>query len=66
IEIDEAFPDFWSDSLLDPIAEDWPIFVVCRLKDATDVQWLVIERSFSRYTPPVPSPPAAELARVTS
>ena len=34
IQIDEAFIDFWSDSLLDPISADWPTFVICKFKSS--------------------------------
>ncbi|KAL0952885.1 hypothetical protein HGRIS_007104 [Hohenbuehelia grisea] len=60
IRIDEAFIDFWSDALLDPIASDWPSFVVCKIKSSelalsdkdTPIHWLVIEHVFV----PVPAP----------
>lgn len=61
-KIDEAFIDFWSDGLVDPIASDWPNFVVCQLKSIPEVGqvgWLVIEQTFSR--PPPPPEPVAPL-----
>ena len=55
-KIDEAFVDFWSDGLTDPIAADWPNFVLCRLKPLPDMpaQWLVIEQTFTRPLKDVP------------
>ncbi|CAA7263951.1 unnamed protein product [Cyclocybe aegerita] len=32
VQLDEAFIDFWSDALLDPISADSPTFVVCKFK----------------------------------
>ncbi|KAF9526239.1 hypothetical protein CPB83DRAFT_896385 [Crepidotus variabilis] len=32
IQLDEAFVDFWSDALLDPVSKDWPTFVICKFK----------------------------------
>ncbi|KAJ3516879.1 hypothetical protein NLJ89_g858 [Agrocybe chaxingu] len=32
VQLDEAFIDFWSDALLDPISADWPTFIVCKFK----------------------------------
>jgi len=58
-QLDEAFVDFWSDALLDPIASDWPNFVVCQLKPLAGVEvggkpitWLVLEQVFTRPPPP--------------
>lgn len=57
VKIDEAFVDFWSDALLDPIASDWPSFVVCQLKPSLwKYNLLVIEQTFTRPEPP-PLPP---------
>lgn len=61
IQIDEAFFDFWSDTLLDPIAADWPSFIVCQLKPlSSKVGLLVIEHSYTRPSPaalpPSPNP----------
>ncbi|KAL5478858.1 hypothetical protein ACEPAI_2135 [Sanghuangporus weigelae] len=64
VKIDEAFVDFWSDALLDPISDAWPNFVVCQLKsDAVrthgdkKIAWLVIEQKFvAPSLPPPPSP----------
>ncbi|KAI0370977.1 hypothetical protein BV20DRAFT_966087 [Pilatotrama ljubarskyi] len=65
IKLDEAFIDFWSDALLDPISSDWPNFVVAQLKslpglesDGKPVRWLVLEQRFVAPTPPPPPPPA--------
>jgi hypothetical protein len=58
IQLDEAFIDFWSDALLDPISATWPAFVICKLKalpEAT-VSWLIIEQT---YSPHVSSPPTS-------
>lgn len=66
--LDEAFIDFWSDALLDPISYNWPRFVICKLKQSVPglevviedetkrVDWLVVEQSFSKPTPPAPPP----------
>ncbi|KAH9887019.1 hypothetical protein C8Q73DRAFT_269139 [Cubamyces lactineus] len=63
VKLDEAFIDFWSDALLDPISADWPNFVVAQLKslpgvelDGKPISWLVLEQRF--VTPPPPPPPA--------
>lgn len=61
-QLDEAFIDFWSDALLDPITSDWPSFVVCQLKplpgveaDGKPIGWLVVEQVFT-HPPPPPEP----------
>ncbi|KAI0789269.1 hypothetical protein C8Q75DRAFT_733928 [Abortiporus biennis] len=67
VELDEAFIDFWSDALLDPISSAWPSFVVCQLKpsaslttaDGKSLGWLVIEQTFT-YPPPPPTPSVPE------
>jgi hypothetical protein len=59
-QLDEAFIDFWSDALLDPISSSWPAFIICKLKstltgvevDGKKLEWLVIEQSFKRPPPP--------------
>ncbi|KAL5498259.1 hypothetical protein ACEPAH_2399 [Sanghuangporus vaninii] len=64
VNIDEAFVDFWSDALLDPISDAWPNFVVCQLKSDVvrthgdrKIAWLVIEQKFiAPSLPPPPSP----------
>ncbi|KAL5520413.1 hypothetical protein ACEPAG_9637 [Sanghuangporus baumii] len=63
VNIDEAFVDFWSDALLDPISDTWPNFVVCQLKSDVvrthgdrKIAWLVIEQKF--VAPPLPPPPS--------
>ncbi|KAF4568505.1 hypothetical protein EYR40_010090 [Pleurotus pulmonarius] len=63
IQVDEAFVDFWSDALLDPISSDWPTFVLCKLKPSVPglvandkrVEWLVLEQAFVK--PPAPAAP---------
>ena len=65
IKLDEAFIDFWADSLLDPISRRWPSFVLCQLKPlppATTPAWLVIEQRFVHV---VPVPPVMEEAETT-
>ncbi|GBE87016.1 predicted protein [Sparassis crispa] len=59
VKLDEAFVDFWSDALLDPIVANWPSFVVCQLKPLPSleaggrpVEWLVLEQAFTRPPPP--------------
>lgn len=61
--IDEAFIDFWSDAILDPISKQWPLFAVCQLKSPSSfkheqksVTWLVFEGSHSKEAPPPPPP----------
>ncbi len=70
LKLDEAFIDFWSDALTDPlIASDWPNFVVAQLKaipgaeiDGKPVGWLVLEQRF--HTPP--PPPATSQESIVS
>ena len=71
VKLDEAFIDFWSDSLLDPVSKHWPRFVLCQLKPLPPTStsasptptWLVIEQ---RLVPVVPvAPPVMEEAEVT-
>ncbi|TFY65312.1 hypothetical protein EVJ58_g2046 [Rhodofomes roseus] len=64
VQIDEAFIDFWSDALFDPIASNWPSFVICQLRPVAGLEangkplsWLVIEQVFTR-------PPASARAGV--
>lgn len=72
--LDEAFIDFWSDALLDPISGDWPSFVLCQLKEAQGastskpIYWLVLEQVFTRPPPPAePQPmPPPQSARASS
>ncbi|CCL98824.1 uncharacterized protein FIBRA_00829 [Fibroporia radiculosa] len=66
IQLDEAFFDFWSDALLDPISSSFPSFVVCQLKPLPGVEangkaitWLVLEQTFSRPPPPPEPMPAS-------
>lgn len=61
IQIDEAFIDFWSDAIVDPISVNWPTFLVCGLKQIpgaqSPIRWLVIEQAYSHQQPSrVPSP----------
>ncbi|KAI8992833.1 hypothetical protein BD414DRAFT_458132 [Trametes punicea] len=63
VKLDEAFIDFWSDALLDPISADWPDFVVAQLKalpglelEGRTVSWLVLEQRFVPLPPPPPPP----------
>ena len=63
IKLDEAFIDFWHDALLDPIAANWPNFVVAQLKaisgvesDGKPISWLVLEQ---RFVDPPPQPQTA-------
>ncbi|KAG6377763.1 hypothetical protein JVT61DRAFT_14536 [Boletus reticuloceps] len=55
VQVDEAFVDFWSDAIVDPISANWPSFVVCGLKQTPNVKqsirWLVIEQAYSREEP---------------
>ena len=61
VQIDEAFIDFWSDAIVDPISANWPAFVLCGLKEIPSaeqpIRWLVIEQTYSRQQlPRNPSP----------
>ncbi|KAF8153759.1 hypothetical protein B0H34DRAFT_816919, partial [Crassisporium funariophilum] len=63
IQLDEAFIDFWSDSLLDPITSNWPTFIICKFKSSLvpeltfgtavegqkqkTLQWLVLEQVYT-------------------
>jgi hypothetical protein len=54
-QVDEAFIDFWSDAITDPITENWPSFVICGLKplptaaaEAEAVNWLIVEQTYVR------------------
>lgn len=70
VKLDEAFIDFWADSLLDPISKRWGRFVLCQLKafspaDASATPapaWLVIEQ---RFVHPPPVSPMKEEAEAT-
>ena len=71
VKLDEAFIDFWADSLLDPVSKHSPRFVLCQLKrlplTSTSVSptptWLVIEQ---RLVPVAPvAPPVKDEAEVT-
>ncbi|KAF8630094.1 hypothetical protein AX17_005492 [Amanita inopinata Kibby_2008] len=74
VQMDEAFVDFWSDAMTDPISSDWPSFVICKLKptacEGTElgqkVEWVVIERSFIMPAMPEHSPPDAAGALMES
>ena len=59
VQLDEAFIDFWADALPDPIAADWPAFVICKLKEGVNgldltvdggkrINWLIVEQVFKR------------------
>ncbi|KAI1790821.1 hypothetical protein LXA43DRAFT_1014163 [Ganoderma leucocontextum] len=59
VKLDEAFVDFWHDALRDPVAADWPNFIVAQLKaipgvehDGKPVSWLVLEQRFVSPPPP--------------
>ena len=62
VKLNEAFVDFWTDALLDPISKPWLRFVLCQLKPLPSVvaspnptpTWLIIEQRFVRLTPPPP------------
>lgn len=70
-KLDEAFIDFWSDSLLDPVLRHSPRFVLCQLKPLPPASssasptptWLVIEQRLVRVVPV--APPVKEEAEVT-
>lgn len=64
IQVDEAFIDFWSDAIVDPISANWPTFVVCGLKQLSGaelpIRWLVIEQIYSHQQPQQPRIPSPE------
>lgn len=71
VKLDEAFIDFWADSLLDPGLKHWPRFVLCQLKPlpfastsaSPTPAWLIIEQ---HLVPAVPvAPPVIEEGEVT-
>jgi len=50
-QVNEAFIDFWSDAITDPITENWPSFVICGLKPLPAVEavyWLIVEQTYVR------------------
>ena len=62
IQLDEAFIDFWTDSLLDPISANWPTFIICKFKPSLvheltvgdkTIQWLLLEQVYTIRSPPV-------------
>ncbi|KAG2112605.1 uncharacterized protein F5147DRAFT_771146 [Suillus discolor] len=59
-QVDEAFIDFWSDAIADPITANWPSFVICGLKPLPAkeaVNWLIVEQTYVRQQPPQPRQP---------
>ncbi|KAF9007188.1 hypothetical protein BDQ17DRAFT_262797 [Cyathus striatus] len=65
--LDEAFVDFWSDTLTDSVVtREWPEFIVCKLKSTVSptekkaADYLVLEHTYT--VPPPPPPPPAEAA----
>jgi hypothetical protein len=73
IQFDEAFIDFWSDSLLDPITSTWPTFIICKFKSTLvpqltygkaeegkpekTLKWLILEQVYTVRPPPPPHAP---------
>ncbi|EGN92637.1 hypothetical protein SERLA73DRAFT_99021, partial [Serpula lacrymans var. lacrymans S7.3] len=74
VQIDEAFIDFWSDAVVDPISVGWPTFVICKLKPLAGVEngsghpieWVVIEQAYSRPSQLRPSSPDSVKGRTSS
>lgn len=64
VQIDEAFIDFWSDAIVDPISANWPTFVICGLKQNPSaeqpIRWLVIEQAYSRQQPQPSRAPSSD------
>ncbi|KAF9648112.1 hypothetical protein BDM02DRAFT_3076641, partial [Thelephora ganbajun] len=59
VQLDEAFIDFWRDTVADPISSDWPKFVIGELKhpltlqresSGSPINWIIIEEKFRRPT----------------
>ncbi|KAG2051079.1 hypothetical protein BDR06DRAFT_973978 [Suillus hirtellus] len=68
-QVDEAFIDFWSDAIADPITANWPSFVICGLKPLPakeGVNWLIVEQTYVRQQPPQPRPTSPERRGRTS
>ncbi|KAG1816816.1 uncharacterized protein BJ212DRAFT_176129 [Suillus subaureus] len=68
-QVDEAFIDFWSDAITDPITENWPSFVICGLKPLPTneaVSWLIVEQTYVRQQPPQPRTTSPERRGRTS
>ncbi|KAG1750436.1 uncharacterized protein EDB91DRAFT_1078472 [Suillus paluster] len=68
-QVDEAFIDFWSDAIADPITENWPSFVICGLKPLhanEAVNWLIIEQTYVRQQSPRPRATSPERRGRTS
>jgi hypothetical protein len=75
IQFDEAFIDFWSDSLLDPITSKWPTFIICKFKSTLvprltygkaeegkpqkTLKWLILEQVYTVKPAPPPAPVVA-------
>ena len=75
IQFDEAFIDFWSDSLLDPITSKWPTFIICKFnstlvpqltygkveegKPQKTLKWLILEQVYTVKRSPPPAPVVA-------
>ncbi|KAG6900189.1 hypothetical protein C0993_001705 [Termitomyces sp. T159_Od127] len=73
VQLDEAFVDFWSDALFDPVSASWPAFIICKLRnvetgvDGKRIEWLVLEQAFKRPPPSLPTPaPEASTSSHTS
>ncbi|KJA26534.1 hypothetical protein HYPSUDRAFT_84425 [Hypholoma sublateritium FD-334 SS-4] len=82
IQFDEAFIDFWSDSLLDPITTSWPTFIICKFKSTLvptllygpivegqaqkTLKWLVLEQAYTVRPPPPPPSPPVAAAVAAS
>ncbi|KAF7799212.1 hypothetical protein EIP86_010444 [Pleurotus ostreatoroseus] len=57
LNVDEAFVDFWRDSISDPISSSWPSLAVFQLRSGVwDASLLVIEHSYTAPKPPPPPP----------
>ncbi|KAF9484794.1 hypothetical protein BDN70DRAFT_824947 [Pholiota conissans] len=72
VQFDEAFIDFWSDSLLDPLTSTWPTFIICKFKSTLvptllygpvvegesqkTLKWLILEQVYTVKAPPPPPP----------
>ena len=72
VPVDEAFVDFCSDAMFDPIASNWPSFTLCKLRsnipgldvEGKNVEYLVLERTI--IAPPLPVLPPIQTTQIAA